>query len=67
MNDSLYRSQMDQSIVFDRNTLTDAVVKQFFMSDIELEVLEGTCGKPLEAYRKWLVAILLSLRNRSFS
>lgn len=65
--DNPHRPQMDQSILFDRNTLTDAVIKQLFMSDLELEVLEGTCGKPLEVYRKWLVAILVAVRNRGFS
>ena len=55
---------MDQAIVFDRNTLTDAIVKQLFMSDIELEVLEGTCGWPLEKYRQWLVSILVTFRHR---
>lgn len=55
---------MDQAIVFDRNTLTNAIVKQLFMSDIELEVLEGTCGWPLEKYRQWLVSILVTFRHR---
>lgn len=55
----------NQSIVVQRNTLTTAAVDELLMPDIELDILNGTCGLPIEDYRRLLVAILVRLRTRS--
>ncbi len=55
----------NQSIVVQRNTLTTAAVDELLMPDIELDILNGTCGLSVEDYRRILVAILVRLRTRS--
>jgi len=54
----------NQSIVVQRNTLTTAAVDELLMPDLELDILNGTCGLPIEDYRRLLVAILVRLRTR---